>query len=80
MQRQYDLKSIGNLQIDHAIENSYRNYFKASKKSPVLAGLYSAAIPGAGKLYAGKKRQALNMFILNAALGLQAWNRITKPG
>jgi hypothetical protein len=80
MQRQYDLKSIGNLQLDHAIENSYRNYFKASKKSPALAGLYSAAIPGAGKLYAGKKRQALNMFILNAALGLQAWESYHKAG
>lgn len=80
MQRQYDPKGIDDLQLDHAIENSYRNYFKASKKSAALAGLFSAAIPGSGKLYAGKKRQALNMFIMNAALGLQAWESYRKAG
>lgn len=80
MLRQYDPENISDLQLDHAIESSYRSYFRASQKSPVLAGFYSAAIPGAGKLYAGKKRQSLNMFVLNAALGLQAWESYRKAG
>lgn len=80
MQLGYDPQTIGTLQLDPAIETSYRKYFKASKKSGALAGLYSAAIPGAGKLYAGKKRQGLNMFILNAALGLQTLESYQKAG
>lgn len=38
------------------------------RKSPFLAGFLAAAIPGAGHLYAGKKKQALFTFITNALL------------
>ena len=76
----YDRQTLDGLGLDSHLKDSYLKFFNASKKSGVLAGFYSAAIPGAGKLYAGKKRQALNMFILNAALGLQTLESYQKAG
>ncbi len=38
------------------------------KKSPVVAGLLSAVVPGAGKFYAGKKGAAMATFMTNAVL------------
>jgi len=47
--------------------------FKAlPEKSPRLAGTLSALLPGAGQLYAGRKRSALLAFSLNAAFILGA--------
>ncbi|RXK81471.1 hypothetical protein [Filimonas effusa] len=50
----------------------------ARKKSAFLAGFYSAVIPGAGKIYAGKKKQGIGSFlpvISLAALTYEAYNR-----
>ncbi len=47
-------------------------------KSPVLAGIYSALIPGLGKFYAGKKKQGIAAFlpvISLAALTYEAWRK-----
>ncbi|MFH0809517.1 MAG: CDC27 family protein [Pseudomonadota bacterium] len=38
--------------------------------SPLAAGLFSAAVPGAGQLYCGKPRQALSSLLI---CGLTAW-------
>lgn len=38
------------------------------RKSPLVAGLLAAVIPGTGHLYMGKKRQAFSSFITNALL------------
>jgi hypothetical protein len=38
------------------------------KKSPAVAGLLSAAVPGLGKFYAGKKGAALSAFFTNIVL------------
>lgn len=46
------------------------------KKSPLLAGLYSAVIPGSGKIYAGKKTQGIAAFFpvaLFAGLTIEAY-------
>jgi hypothetical protein len=56
--------------------NDYNN----KKKSPAIAGLYSALIPGSGKLYCGKKSQFTTIFLSNAALGLQTWEAGVKDG
>ena len=50
------------------------------KKSPALAGAYSAIIPGMGKLYCGKKNQFVTSLIANLALGLQTWEAASKDG
>ena len=41
--------------------NTYRNeYVEIKTKSPFLAGLFSAIIPGSGKFYAGYRKKALS--------------------
>lgn len=52
--------------------------FFRKKKSPLIAGTLSAILPGAGKWYAGKKRQALGAFLpilSSAILTIEAYNK-----
>ena len=63
-------------------EENFVKYGKAifshKKKSPLLAGILSSIVPGAGKWYAGKKKQAVGSFlpILSAGmLTLEAFNK-----
>lgn len=50
------------------------------KKSPLLAGIYSAIIPGTGKLYCKKKHQFFTALLTNAAFGYQALEAGRKDG
>ncbi|MGH2644095.1 MAG: hypothetical protein ACRDE2_09115, partial [Chitinophagaceae bacterium] len=51
--------------------SSYKEQLLGIKKrSPVVAGLMSAIIPGAGKIYAGKTYQGIASFLPIAALAL----------
>ena len=43
--------------------------FKKRKKSPLLAGMMSAVIPGSGKMYAGYRGQGISAFFLIGMLG-----------
>jgi len=45
---------------------------RTRKKSPLLAGLISALLPGAGKVYAGKPHEAFHAFVPVAVNGIQA--------
>lgn len=54
--------------------NSHRS------KSPLLAGLLSVIIPGAGKFYAGKKGEAISTFLSTAGTGLVTWENYRKNG
>ncbi len=49
-------------------------------KSPFLAGLFSAVIPGSGKIYAGKAGQGFASLIGTSLFGLQAWEGYRKDG
>jgi len=49
-------------------------------KSPFLAGLLSGIIPGSGKLYAGKKGEAIATFFSTAGIGLVTWENYRKRG
>ncbi|MGF7138025.1 hypothetical protein [Roseimarinus sediminis] len=49
-------------------------------KSPVVAGLLSALVPGSGKIYAGKTGQGIAAFIATAGLGLISWENYNKLG
>lgn len=53
---------------------------KIPKRSAFIAGLLSAIIPGTGKMYAGKPRQGLNMFLQNLFMGAQAIEALLKDG
>lgn len=46
---------------------------KTKKKSPAVAGLLSAVVPGLGKFYAGKKGAGLAAFAANGALAAMAF-------
>ena len=49
-------------------------------KSPLLAGLYSAVLPGAGKFYAGKKRQGIAAFLPVISLAAVTYEAYRKGG
>lgn len=49
-------------------------------KSPVIAGLLSAIVPGAGKIYAGKTGQGIAAFISAVGFGLITWENYRKLG
>lgn len=55
-------------------ETNFSNYKKGlmnvPKKSPVIAGLMSAVVPGSGKIYAGKTLQGIASMLPIAALAL----------
>jgi len=49
-------------------------------RSPVLAGFYSALLPGAGKWYAGKKKQAIAAFLPIISLAAITYESYRKDG
>ena len=59
------------------IQTSEKNL---KKKSPLLAGIYSAILPGTGKLYCRKKHQFVTSLLTNAAFGFQAYEAGRKDG
>ncbi len=50
------------------------------KKSPWVAGLATAIIPGSGKFYAGKRGQGIYSFVISTFLALQVWESYNKDG
>lgn len=50
------------------------------RKSPLLAGIYSAIIPGAGKIYAGKKKQGIGAFFPVAMFAGLTYEAYSKGG
>ena len=59
------------------IKTDLMNY---KEKSPFLAGLYSAVLPGAGKFYAGKKGQGIYSLVISSLLAFQAIESYQKAG
>jgi len=60
--------------------NIRNRYFNPPHYSPAVAGIYSALIPGLGKLYIGYKYQAITAFITNTLLAAQATESYLKSG
>ncbi len=60
--------------------NDIQNRYVHKAKSPIIAGLYSAFVPGLGKLYVGYKYQAFTSFITNALLISQVIESYSKVG
>lgn len=65
-------------------EQRFKGYYAKlsgyKSKSPLLAGIYSALLPGAGKYYAGKKRQGIAAFLPILSLGLVTYEAYRKGG
>jgi len=51
-----------------------------SHKSPLLAGVYSALVPGLGKWYAGKKKQGIAAFLPVISLAALTYEAYRKDG
>ena len=49
-------------------------------KSPFAAGMFSAIIPGAGKFYANRKKDAIFSFVLTVAAAYQSYRAFNKNG
>lgn len=62
------------------IEKYYTEISQYKYKSPFLAGLYSAIIPGAGKFYVGKKAQGLGSFLPIFSMALLTFEAYRKGG
>ncbi|ADB41281.1 hypothetical protein [Spirosoma linguale] len=61
--------------------DAYRKGLAAQKRrSPALAGLFSAVLPGSGKVYAGKSKQGIAAFLPLLTLGLLTWEGYRKDG
>ncbi|MEQ8473747.1 MAG: hypothetical protein RIC35_21300 [Marinoscillum sp.] len=63
-----------------ALEFVHERIVNRKQKSPLIAGLMSAAIPGAGKFYNGKAGQGSLSFITSAIMGMQAYEGFRKDG
>lgn len=53
---------------------------RVKQKSPAVAGMLSAVVPGLGKVYAGKPKQGIAAFLPVALMGAQAYENIRKRG
>lgn len=63
-----------------SMEKIREEYESAPHHSPVLAGLYSAVIPGLGKWYLGDKHQAISAFAVNMLLAGQSIESYVRAG
>ncbi|HEY4063333.1 MAG TPA: hypothetical protein VGM30_15610 [Puia sp.] len=70
--------------IDSKEEQRMKDYYDKLKgfrhRSPVLAGLYSAIVPGLGKFYAGKKKQGIAAFLPIISLAALTYEAYRKDG
>jgi TM2 domain-containing membrane protein YozV len=78
--QQFNGKYFAFSQEEEKLGENYRLIQQHKHKSPLVAGLLSAVIPGSGKIYAGKTGQGLITFIQNLALGLQAYEAYRRDG
>ncbi|WP_299459186.1 hypothetical protein [uncultured Microscilla sp.] len=53
---------------------------KIPQRSPLVAGILSAVVPGTGKMYAGNTSQGLSMLFQNLFIGAQAAEALIKDG
>ncbi len=51
-----------------------------NKKSPWVAGMMSALVPGSGKIYAGKTGQGISSFLTVGGMGFVTWENYRKNG
>lgn len=63
-----------------ALTEIWKEHEQHRKKSPFVAGLMSAVIPGSGKIYAGKTGAGIASMIGNIGFGLIAWENYRKSG
>lgn len=63
-----------------ALEGIWEEHKNHREKSPALAGIMSAIIPGSGKVYAGKTGSGIASFLGTVGFGLITWENYHKAG
>lgn len=73
--------AFGVMAREEAKFNEYYDRIKSQpKRSPVIAGLMSAAVPGLGKLYAGKPAEAISGFLYVGAMMATTYDFYNRQG
>ena len=82
--RQYQHQFTFSSYVDSKEEQRMQGYYEGlsgfRRRSPVLAGLYSALVPGLGKFYAGKKKQGIAAFLPVISLAALTYEAYRKDG
>lgn len=80
LRKQFSFSSYLMEAEERRMDEYYGKLYHYKRKSPLLAGIYSAIIPGAGKIYAGKKKQGIGAFLPILSLGALTWEAYNKGG
>ncbi len=75
-----DLKDEKLSHTASSLRASVQDGMRLPRKSPVLAGLMSTVVPGAGKFYCGQYGDGLYSLFLAGATGLLAWDGFRDDG
>ena len=65
---------------EQSMQKAYRSLQAQKHKSPAVAAILSAVVPGLGRVYAGKPKQGIATFLPIAMLALQMQENIRKRG
>lgn len=76
----YTHADIQSLALSDQLKSVYKKTLTLQQKSPALAGLYSSLVPGLGKAYYGKKKEAWTAFAATALFGIQAFESYRNAG
>ena len=71
--------AVFNRQV-HALNEIWKDHEEHREKSPFVAGIMSAIVPGSGKIYAGKTGAGIASMIGNIGFGLITWENYRKSG
>ncbi len=66
--------------IPEALQSCFMLYQKSYEKKPVVGALLSAAIPGMGMYYAGRKKSALNVLTIHIMYAAQIYEAVNILG
>ncbi len=79
-QQQFSFSSYIDSKEEQRMNKYYDGLIGFRPRSPVLAGVYSALVPGLGKFYAGKKKQAIAAFLPVISLAALTYEAYRKDG
>jgi hypothetical protein len=79
-ERQFTYSSYIDSKEEQRMKIYYDKMRGFRRRSPVLAGIYSALVPGLGKFYAGKKKQGIAAFLPVLSLAALTYEAYRKDG
>jgi hypothetical protein len=79
-EKEFTFSSYTDSKEEQRMKGYYDKLKGFHRRSPVLAGLYSAVVPGLGKFYAGKKRQGIAAFLPIISLAALTYEAYRKDG